>query len=244
VNGSSTIDGAGAVAAPRTRRRALRVAAVVVVVVIAAVVAAPPLLRGFGRWLVVSDPLAPADFIYVHAGHLPVRALEGADLYNEGLAPEVWLAETVPTEERAALEAVGVEVPPEWHWSRQVLLQRGVPADAIRLLPVEVANTRDEIVAVVDELRRAGKSKVILVTSRQHTRRVRTLWRSAGARGLEAMVRPSRHDPFDPDRWWTNTDDGEAVLHELIGIADAWLDLGLRPERGSVAGESGAVAAP
>ena len=241
MNESPSIGGAKTVAAPLLRRRSVRVALVVLVAAIVLVVAAPPLLRGFGRWLVVSDPLGPADFIYVHAGHLPVRALEGADLYREGLAPEVWLAATVPTEERAALEAVGVEVPSEWHWSRQVLLVRGVPADAIRLLPVEVANTRDEIVAVADELRRAGKSKVILVTSRQHTRRVRTLWRGARQRGLEAMVRPSRHDPFDPERWWTNTDDGEAVLHELIGIADAWLDLGLRPERDSAARAGGAV---
>jgi uncharacterized SAM-binding protein YcdF (DUF218 family) len=200
------------------------------VLVIAA--AAPTLLRGVGRWLMVSDELAPADAIYVHAGHLPVRALEAADLYAQTLAPEVWLAATVPTEERAALEAIGVTIPPEWHWNREVLIARGVPAEAIRLLPFEVANTRDEIAAVAGELRRSGGTRVILVTSRQHSRRVRTLWRRAGDDGLAAIVRSSRHDPFDPDRWWTNTEDGEAVLHELVGIVDAWLGLGLRPERG------------
>ena len=229
---STTVEAERPIAPARGRRR-LRVAVVLLAgAALLLVLAAPPLLRGLGRWLVVSDPVAPADAIYVHAGHLPVRALEGADLYLEQKAPAIWLAATVPTEEHAALRAVGVERPPEWHWNREVLLRRGVPAEAISLLPVEVANTRDEIAAVADELRRTGGKRVILVTSRQHTRRVRTLWKAAREDGLEAIVRPSRHDPFDPNRWWTNTEDGEAVLHELVGILDAWVDLGLRPERG------------
>jgi uncharacterized SAM-binding protein YcdF (DUF218 family) len=229
---STTTPSAGASparATVRRWRRRLVIAALLLAVTV--IVATPAILRGVGRWLVVGDELAPADAIYVHAGHMPVRALEGADIYLDGLAREVWLAETVPTAERAALEALGLHVPAEDHWNREVLLLRGVPAAAIRLLPVAVANTRDEVVAVAEELRRSGGSRVILVTSRQHSRRVRTLWRRYDDEALDAIVRPSRHDPFDPDRWWTNTDDGQAVLHELVGIVDAWLDLGLRPER-------------
>jgi uncharacterized SAM-binding protein YcdF (DUF218 family) len=208
-----------------------RLALVVLIVAVVLVAAAPALLRGLGSWLVVSDELAEADAIFVHAGHMPVRVLEAADLFLEGMAREVWLADTVPTEERAALEEVGVVVPAEWHWNREVLLARGVPVGAIRLLPALVATTRDEVGLVAKEMERSGGRRVILVTSRQHSRRVSTLWRRAGPRGLEAIVRPSRHDPFDPTRWWTNTDDGEAVLHELLGIVDAWVDVGLRPER-------------
>jgi uncharacterized SAM-binding protein YcdF (DUF218 family) len=221
---------AGSTRVAARRRRGLL--ALLAVAIAAALIAGSPVaLRALGRWLVVADDLAAADAIYVHAGHMPIRALEGADLYLEGLAPEIWLAETVPTAERAALEAVGVEVPAESEWNREVLRVRGVPASAIRVLPRQVANTRDEIEAVVEALRRENAARIILVTSRQHSRRVRTLWRRYETDGLEAIVRPSRHDPFDPDRWWTNTDDGQAVLHEVVGILDAWLDLGLRPER-------------
>jgi uncharacterized SAM-binding protein YcdF (DUF218 family) len=209
--------------------RRLALLALVAAAVLVAV--APALLRGLGSWLVVGDELVEADAIFVHAGHLPVRVLEAADLFLEGMAREVWLADTVPTEERAALEEVGVAVPTEWHWNREVLLARGVPAEAIRLLPALVANTRDEVGLVAEEMERSAGRRVILVTSRQHSRRVSTLWRRTAPSGLEAIVRPSRHDPFDPERWWTNTDDGEAVLHELLGIVDAWVGLGLRPER-------------
>jgi uncharacterized SAM-binding protein YcdF (DUF218 family) len=213
------------------RRWCRRLVIAALLLAVTLIVAAPAILRGIGRWLVVGDELARADAIYVHAGHLPVRALEAADLYLEGLAREVWLAEIVPTEENAALLALGLEVPSERHWNREVLLVRGVPHEAIRVLPVAVANTRDEVLAVAEELRRTGGRRAILVTSRQHSRRVWTLWRRYDAESLDAVVRPSRHDPFDPDRWWTNTRDGQAVLHELVGIVDAWLDLGLRPER-------------
>jgi uncharacterized SAM-binding protein YcdF (DUF218 family) len=220
-----------------SRRRRVGCAVLMLALVGLVVVAAPRGLRSLGHWLVVDDALAePADAIYVHAGHMPVRALEAADLFLAGHAPEVWLAEAVPTAERAALERLGLRVPVEADWNREVLQVRGVPAGAIRVLPRQVANTRDEVALVAEELRRVGGRRVVLVTSRQHSRRVRTLWRRHDVGELEATVRSSRHDPFDPDRWWTNTEDGEAVFHELVGIADAWLDLGLRPERAPGAG--------
>ena len=93
----------------RRPRRRLVIAAVVGVAVL--VLVAPLVLRTVGRWLVVDDELGPADAIYVHAGHLPVRALEGADLYRQGLASEVWLAPTIETAESRALQTLGLEVP-------------------------------------------------------------------------------------------------------------------------------------
>ncbi len=39
-----------------------------------------------GSWLVVRDELAPSAAIVVLSGEVPFRAMEGADLYNQGWA--------------------------------------------------------------------------------------------------------------------------------------------------------------
>ncbi len=208
----------------------LKLAGIVLALVILAL-SLPPMLRGVGQWLVVEDPLASADAIFVHAGHVPFRAMEAAEIYGQGHAPEVWLAPIAPTPEQEALAQLGIEAPQGWFYSRQVLERLGVPSRAIRLLDRRVLTTADEIEAVAEELRRRSGRRIILVTSKQHSRRVRILWDRTSGDALEAMVRHSAADPFDPARWWTNTEDGQNVLHELIGIVNAWLGSPLRPER-------------
>lgn len=192
---------------------------------------APLALGAIGHWLIVEDDLAAVDVIFVHAGHLPFRSIEAAEIYGDGFASEVWLAPISPTPESLALLDLGIDRPPGHYWRSLVLSRMGVPRNAIRVLSAEVLNTRDEVQSVADELTRRGLSSAILVTSKQHSRRVRMLWHRVAPEGLTAIVRPSASDPFDPDAWWTNTEDGQATLHELAGITAVWLGVGLRPER-------------
>lgn len=212
----------------RSRRWALLV---LLLLLAGLVLASPRFLRAVGSWLVVEDPLAPAAAIFVHGGQLPFRAVEAAEIYHRGLAPEVWLAPIGPDATERALAELGIERPQGWFYNRQVLEKLGVPPAAVRLLERPVRNTRDELRLVADELRRTGGQRAILVTSKQHSRRVRLLWRKLAEPGLEAVVRPAAGDPFDPAAWWRNTDDGQAVLHELAGLVEAWLGYEIRPER-------------
>ena len=191
----------------------------------------PVALSGIGHWLVVEDDLAAADVIFVHAGPIPFRSMEAAEIFRAGHAAQVWLAPIRPTAESRALLELGIEMPPGQYWRGLVLTRLGVPGNAIRVLDTDVLNTRDEVQAVADELTRRGLSSAILVTSKQHSRRVRMLWHRLAPEGFTAIVRPSASDPFDPDSWWTNTEDGQATLHELAGIAAIWLGVELRPER-------------
>ena len=69
------------------------------------------------------------------------------------------------------------------------------------------------------------------MTSKQHSRRVRILWSRHADEALEAVVRYADSDPFDPERWWRNTEDGQRVVHEVFGILNAWVGSPLRPER-------------
>lgn len=187
----------------------LKTAALFVVLVAAAGVFA---FRGVGRWLVCENPLARADAIVVLSGGMPYRAEEAADVYRRAYAPEVWV-----TGEEGS--------------DRQVLIHNGVPAGAVRILPGGVVNTEQEVREITREMRDSGKSAVIIVTSPQHTRRVRTLWRGLAYPNERAIVHATPQYPFDRDHWWRNTGDAYSVEHELLGLANTWLRFTVRSAR-------------
>jgi uncharacterized SAM-binding protein YcdF (DUF218 family) len=209
---------------PRKHRRNLRI---VLGLAGVSVLGAVVFLLCVGRWLVVEDPLEKAQAIVVLSGRMPLRAIEAAKLYREGYAPKVWL--TRSTEPGATLEAMGISYTGEEVYNVRVLMQEGVPADAIRVLQPAIINTADEIAAVSRALEKEKGSTVILVTTKVHTRRVRILWhRLAVGRG-QALVRAASDDPFEPTRWWRTTGDALDVVRELFGILNAWAGMPLRP---------------
>ncbi len=76
-------------------------------------------------------------------------------------------------------------------------MQQGVPAKAIRVLEPPILNTADEIVAIKGALNAAPLHIVIIVTTKPHTRRTRTLWRMLTHDESRAIVRAASTDPFD-----------------------------------------------
>jgi hypothetical protein len=59
---------------------------------------------------------------------------------------------------------------------------------------------------------------VILVTSPEHTRRVRLIWSREGAGEVQALVAGAADRPFPVDDWWRRRRVAEAVLHEYLGL--------------------------
>ena len=184
-----------------------------------------------GRWLVVEDPLVKSRAIVVLSGAMPVRAIEAANLYRQGYAPEVWL--THSTEPGETLEEMGIPFAGEDYYNRLVLIHEGVPAESIRVLEPPIVNTADEIRAIAATLSqgnaRGNDETVILVTTKAHTRRVRLLWRKLAAGQGRAIVRAAAGDPFDPRHWWRTTSDALDVVRETLGILNAWAGMPLHP---------------
>jgi uncharacterized SAM-binding protein YcdF (DUF218 family) len=208
---------------PASRRAYIFAFLVVLVLAVAGVFA----FRGVGRWLVREDPLARADAIAVLSGSMPYRAEGAADLYGQGYAPEVWL--TRPVSPSQELARMGIRFQGEEDYDREVLTHSGVPENAIRILPSEIVDTEDEIREITTEMRNSRDTTVIVVTSPQHTRRVRALWRRLAAPNQRAIVRAAWQDRFDRDHWWRNTRDAYAVVREALGLANTWTGLAVRP---------------
>lgn len=193
----------------------------------AALLGAVVFLLCLGRWLVAEDPLEKAQAIVVLSGRMPLRAMEAAKLYAAGYAPRVWL--TRPAEPGAALEAIGIPYVGEDVYNSRVLIHEGVPADAIRVLQPSILNTADELAAVSAAIVEERDSRVIIVTSKVHTRRVRILWHRIAAGRGQALIRAASDDPFEPGRWWHTTGDALDVVREFLGILNAWAGMPLHP---------------
>ena len=187
-------------------------------------------LAGFrhaGRWLTVDDPLSKADVILVLSGGLPYRAEEGGKVFGMGYAPELWLSR--PDSPVSRMERLGVRFVGEEEYNREILIHESVPATAIHILPDYVINTEQEVEEAAREMRRTGKTRIIIVTSPQHTRRVKALWKTLAGDNLTMMIHAAHDDPFDADHWWRNTRDILSVVRETLGLVNAWAGLPVPP---------------
>ena len=179
--------------------------------------------RRVGRWLVEPDPLEHAQAIVVLSGKAPFRAMEAAEIYRQGWAPEVWLLRDETDESDEAFAKLGIPHPTEQDYDREVLAKLGVPTKAIRILEPPTTNAVSEIRLIANELRRQNGDKAILVTSPVHTRRSKEIWRLVAGGHPQAVLRYDSYEPADPDHWWRNTHDIQDVEHEILGLIDAHL---------------------
>jgi uncharacterized SAM-binding protein YcdF (DUF218 family) len=200
---------------------------IAVSILITLVAGATVAFRGAGRWLVRENPLARSDVIVVLSGSMPARADEAARLFHFGYAPEVWVSK--PPSPAAELASRGIVYAGEEVYSREVLIQAGVPAVRIRIFPNTAIDTEEEMRELARELRQSGKRSALIVTSPQHTRRVRALWRRIAGSDLTLIVRAAPEDSFDANHWWRNTRDAFAVVREMMGLVNAWSGLPVRP---------------
>jgi uncharacterized SAM-binding protein YcdF (DUF218 family) len=180
-----------------------------------------------GRWLIAEDPLQNAAAIAVLSGRMPSRALEAAKVYKQGYAPQVWL--THSTEPGATLAKLSVPYQGEDAYDKLILIHEGVPESAIRVLEPPIVNTADEMASIGQALSGANPRRVILVTSKVHTRRTQTLWKRLSAANGDAIVHGVSDDPFDAGHWWRNTSDALDVVREVLGLCNAWAGFPLRP---------------
>ncbi len=183
--------------------------------------------RGLGRWLIREDPLAHADVLVVLSGSMPSRAEEAATLFQMGYAPEVWVSR--PPSPASELAKLGISYAGEEIYNRDILIREGVPANRIHIFPDAIVDTEQEVREVARKLREEHKTTAIIVTSPQHTRRVRTLWGKLAGANVALIVRGVPGDPFNANHWWRNTRDAFAVAREALGLVNAWIGLPVRP---------------
>jgi uncharacterized SAM-binding protein YcdF (DUF218 family) len=167
------------------------------------ILSSEPFLTWFAYRFRAEDPLAQSDAIVFLLGALD-RSPKAADLYRQGLAPIILMS---PTDDSWG----------EAERHRRIMMDKGVPADAIRVLPGEVTRgTHDEAIRVRDYLRAHPMRRITVVTSAYHTARTRWTFRRV-LRETGVEVRMVASDPHFTEADWFMHDDGiKKYLLEIV----------------------------
>ena len=182
--------------------------------------------RRLGHLLHVEDPLRKADVIYVLGGARLERVAEAGELYLEGWAPRILLSRPARDGGERALAARGLPIQTEIDVQRQALVAMGVPAAAVDALATEQHATAGESVELRSMATARGWRTVIIVTSKMHTARSRlAIARRLDGTGITIVMRASRFDPADVDRWWTRRATLRFVLFEVQKLVAYWMGI-------------------
>lgn len=169
-----------------------------------------------GQFLAREDPLSTADAVFVFAGSKAERQVEAADLFNAGYAPVVVITRATDEEALGELARRGIAMRSEHEITMELMGKLGVPPEKTLVPPRIHDNTAQEAETLRQLAATHGWRRVILVSSKYHMRRINLSARRA-LRGTSVAIvlRPSRHDPATPARWWRRRSDIRQILWEL-----------------------------
>jgi len=180
-----------------------------------------------GRYLQHEDPLRKSDAIFVLSGTRVERLLEAVDIYKAGYAPAVVVSPGIIEDAEVALRARGIRFPADADLERDLLLQLGVPASALIKVEGYVDNTAQEANLLRSMATTNHWRRVIIVTSKYHTRRAAFAFRRAlEGTGTEVVMRASKYDPSDPANWWRSRPDFRFASSEFQKLLAYRLGLG------------------
>jgi hypothetical protein len=191
------------------RRPLLRgaAAALLIAAALVLVVKSRPLLVGFAHLFRVDDP-APSDAMLV----LTAWPDEPVSAYQRGWAPELLMVPNgaIPFEDLNQSVIV-----------HTILTRRGVPPQAIRVLPPVPldANYRAIAQRVREDLQRRPIRRLLIAADSIHTARIRRIFREV-FRGLDTDVRmlAVANPWFDESRWYRSDEGLVAYFAESISV--------------------------
>ena len=192
-----------------------------------------PVLRQLGQFLICDEkPVASDAVVVLNTGveYYP-RLIEAADLFRKGLAQKVVINGNRKTDVLRGLEKRGFKECCPWYEDRVRILEiLGVPRKEILTISAEDAyDTVSEAEAVGRELVREGLRRVIITTSKSHTRRAGYIWTTMFGDRLSICTVPAKTDPYDPKGWWKQGRQIRWVLAEYGAWVYYWWKRFTRP---------------
>ncbi len=176
-----------------------------------------PILTGLANYLVNTDsPLQKADLIFVLNGDYNTRPFTASNLYKQGFAPLVAIAQA----QSSPAQSLGLVDNPT-DIAVEVMKLSGVPSD--KLLVLEdigpATSTFDEARALRRYIEAHKLNSVILVTSAFHTRRSRWIFeRELAGLPVDLLVTASAHTGFDAGNWWQSEEGLIFLNNEYIKL--------------------------
>ena len=164
------------------------------------------ILCGIGEFLVLDEKPVHSDAVVVLCSGLEYypRLIEAAELFRKGFASKIVINGNRKTDVLRGLEQRGFKRCCPWYEdSLRILSMLGVPKDKVVCISVEDAyETVSEAEMVGKELIRQGFTRIIITTSKSHTRRAHFIWSKMFGDKLSICPVSAKTDPYDPQGWW------------------------------------------
>lgn len=162
-----------------------------------------PILTSFGKYLVVQDSLEKADLIVCMMGNPVERGLAAADLYEEGMAPRIFVGREELPDGIEVLKQRGVHYPETRDLLIMMLQGLGVARSDCLVSDRFMGSTFEEARVIRGIAQKEGYRSLIIVTSPHHTRRTWLIFQKVFEKDdMVIMMMPSQYTDFRPDNWW------------------------------------------
>lgn len=170
------------------------------------------LLAMVGSWLIHEDTVVKVDAGFVLSGNTQERAEEAARLYKLGYVPRI-----IPTGATIDddLRIMGYTYT-DATLGQEALYRLGVDSAAIETLPMGTS-TFEEAQAILEYCTQHQYSRVMIISSKFHTRRVRKVFRQPfDAAGITVLVKGAEVDPEFIERWYDHENGLVFVVNEYL----------------------------
>jgi hypothetical protein len=159
-------------------------------------------LRAAGWALVVHrQPIQSADVIVVAIDADGAGTLEAADLVHKGVSTRVAVFAT-PPDARTDSEFLRRGIPYEDAAAISIRQLRSLGVDNVEQIARTVAGSEEEGEVLPAWCDQHQYRSVVVVTTSDHSRRLRRILRRSLNSHRTVVTLPSRYSGFDPDRWW------------------------------------------
>ena len=159
-----------------------------------------PILRALGNYLIYENDLQKTEAMFVLSGSPYDRGREAARLYKEDFAERiVCVGENVPHN----FKVLDIQII-ESELTKLQLIKSGVSDESITVLP-KGTSTLEESDHILQYCRENGFAKVMVVSSKFHTRRIKQVFKKKFSRnGIEVVIRGAPSSEFNEQTWWEN----------------------------------------
>lgn len=179
------------------------------------------LLLWVGNQLIAETPdLKPADAIIVFSGSPLDRGNEAAILWRRQLSSQIiCTGENIPHD----FKVLGINLP-ECELTRKQLIRQGVDSTKIQLLP-KGTSTLEEIEAIRELCQTQKIKRVILVSSKFHTYRIKKYIQPklATIGNIDIQIHGAPASNFQENSWWIDEDGLLFVNNEYVKLGYYWL---------------------
>ncbi|MBL4652780.1 MAG: YdcF family protein [Flavobacteriales bacterium] len=177
-------------------------------------------MKGVGNYLISEDELQKSDVIFVLGGNSFERGNEAAKLFDDGFAPKIICLGGNIT---PVFKAIGKDYA-ESEIARINIIKNGnINKNHVELLKIGTS-TKEESVAIANYCSEKKLERVIIVSSKFHTRRVRGVFEPLFEDLTTQLIihgTPSLN--YDEAEWWKYEQGLLMVNNEYIKLLYYWI---------------------